>query len=40
MSTLEQIIDEARSLSPDDKQKLRQVLMSIWNPKTQDPIGP
>ena len=38
MATLEQIIDEARSLSPAEKRKLRQILdLELEQVKAQDP---
>jgi hypothetical protein len=41
MATLEQIIDEARSLSPAEKRKLRQVLdVELEQAKTHDPAKP
>jgi hypothetical protein len=41
MATLEQIIDEARSLSPAEKRKLRQVLdLELEQAKAQDRAQP
>jgi hypothetical protein len=41
MATLEQIIDEARSLSPAEKRKLRQVLdLELEQVESQDPAQP
>jgi hypothetical protein len=41
MATLEQIIDEARSLSPAEKRKLRQVLdLELEQVKAQDRVQP
>lgn len=39
MATLEQIIDEARSLSPAEKRKLRQILdLELEQAKAHDPV--
>lgn len=41
MATLEQIIDEARSLSPEEKRKLRQILdLELEQVKAQDRAQP
>jgi hypothetical protein len=41
MATLEQIIDETRSLSPAEKRKLRQVLdLELEQVKARDPAQP